>query len=221
MKFMSWSTWLAATILILLYVWAGSVASKTEVIHLTLEPGYSTQVRLFRLADDRLRMRLVFEGDRPNRGELGRYSTRSDWRTTGVLKFDDPGSAVRLIASIPDAAPVTYEAMPKSGSWNSKVERDLTAGHSLSRGEWEWPPANKGLELRSGTNIVSIKVAAVEAPLVGEDVELWVRPALGFKAGMENVLWLWGWFLWPVLLLVQMFWAVLLGRRRGYFGAQR
>jgi hypothetical protein len=35
-----------------LYVAAGSVASQTDVISVRLEPGYSTQLHIFRLAED-------------------------------------------------------------------------------------------------------------------------------------------------------------------------
>jgi hypothetical protein len=71
----SWFIWLGATVLVILYAWAGSVASRTDMIGLTLEPGYSTQVRLFRFAEDRLRLRLIFHGDHLRRPELGSHST--------------------------------------------------------------------------------------------------------------------------------------------------
>jgi hypothetical protein len=209
----SWLIWLGATVLVILYAWAGSVASRTDMIGLTLEPGYSTQVRLFRFAEDQLRMRLIFQGDHLRRPELGSHSTRSDWRATGLLKFDDPGSAVRIVASMPGATPVTYEALPNSGGWALKVERKLTPSNSVSPGVWRWPPTSKGLELHAGVNIVNIEVVAVERPIVGEDVELWVNPALGFYELMPNVGWLWPSLLWPFFAIILALWAVALRRR--------
>jgi len=213
----SWSIWFGVTVLVSLYAWAGSVASRPEMISLTLEPGYSTQVRLFRFAEDQLRMRLIFQDDHSRRRpELGSSGTRSDsdWRTTGLLKFEDPGSAIRIVASMPDAAPVNYEALPNSAHWEFKVERNLTAGRSISPGVWQWPPTSKGLKLQPGTNIVTIEVLTVEQPLVGEDVELSVNPALGFYNLMPNVGWLWPSLLWPVFAIILAVWAIALRRRK-------
>jgi hypothetical protein len=213
---LSWSIWLGATVLTILYVVAGYIASSPDTVRLTLEPGYSTQVRLYRFAEDQLRMRLIFQNDhsRP-RPELGRYRTRSDsdWRTTGLLKFDDPGSAIRIVASMPDAAAVDFEALPNSAHSEFKIERNLTAGRSISPGVWQWPPTSKGLKLQPGTSIVKIEVLAVERPLVGEDVELSVNPALGFYNLMPNVGWLWPSLLWPVFAIILAVWAFALRRR--------
>jgi hypothetical protein len=214
MTWKSWFTWSTATVL-LLHVSAGSVASQTDVISVRLEPGYSTQLHVFRLAEDVLRIRLEFKaGDRP-RPELGRHTSREDWRKTGLLKLVDPGSAIRIAASMPEAAPVTYEAMPNSVVYPpSLAHRDLTPGTSISPGVWQWPPTSNGLVLHRGVNVVNIEVVVAERPLEGEDVELRVMPALGFKNGMPNLAWLWFWYLWPFLLVVQAFWAFALVRRR-------
>jgi len=208
----SWIIWLIMTVLMILYVWAGSVASRTEKVGIKLEPGYSTQVRMFRLYEDRLRMRLIFHGDdNSRRPELGTWSTRSDWRETGTLKFDNPGTAIRISASVPGIAPVTYESMPTSAHGSGELVRNLTANLSIAPGVWRWPPARSELVLHRGTNAVNIEVVSVEPPLVGEAVELWVDPSLGFKVTMLNVGWLWLSFLWPILFAIQVVWVVALG----------
>jgi hypothetical protein len=158
-------------------------------------------------------MRLVFRGDHTRRPELGSSGTRGDWRATGLLKFDSPGSAIRIVASLPDVAPVTYEAMPMSGHGAMGVTRNLTTGLSISPGVLDWPPTSKGLALQPGTNTVNIEVAAVERPLVGENVELTVNPALGFYELMPNVGWLWPSLLWPLYAIVLALWAVVLRRQ--------
>jgi hypothetical protein len=162
-----------------------------------------------------LRMRLEFKaGDRP-RPELGRHTFREDWRKTGLLKLVDPGSAIRIAASMPGAAPVTYEAMPNGVVYPPSLAfRDLTPGTSISPGVWQWPPTSKGLVLHRGVNVINIDVAVAERPLEGEGVELRVTPALGFKNGMPNVAWLWFWYLWPFFVIVQAFWAFALVRWR-------
>jgi hypothetical protein len=158
MTWKSWFTWSIATVLVLLYVSAGSVASQIDEIGVRLEPGYSTQLHVFRLAEDVLRMRLKFKvGDKP-RPELGNHAFREDWRKTGLLKLINPGSAIRIAASMPDAAPVTYEAMPNSVVFPpSSASRDLTPGISISPGVWQWPPTKNGLVLHRGINVVNSK----------------------------------------------------------------
>jgi hypothetical protein len=214
MAWKSWFTWSVATTLMVLYVSLGFLASQTDVVSVRLEPGFSTQLRIFRLAEDSLRMRLEFKIGQKPRPELGNYVFKDDWRETGLLKLVNPGSAVRIAASLPAAAPVTYEAMPNSVSSTFHAVRDLTPGISISPGVWQWPTTRSGLDLHRGVNVVNIKVLFAERPLEGEDVELMVMPALGFKNGMPNVAWLWFWNLWPFLLVVQAFWAFAIVRWR-------
>ena len=134
MRWNPWFTWSAATVLILLYVSAGAVASRSEAISITLSPGCSTELRIFRLAEDVLRMSLEFDGGDKPRPELGVHRAE-DWRKAGLLKFIEPGSAVRIVASTPETPRVTYEAMPNSTVYPvSLAIRDLVPGKSLSPG---------------------------------------------------------------------------------------
>lgn len=75
----SWLIWLVVTVIVALYICAGAVESSTKRVNITLKPGYSTQVRIFRLAENRLQMRLNFQGDHRRRPELCTYSARSDF----------------------------------------------------------------------------------------------------------------------------------------------
>ncbi|MBR0829360.1 hypothetical protein JQ596_27860 [Bradyrhizobium manausense] len=177
-----------------------------------LEPGTSTEFDIYRFIEGPLSMELQFRdgGDHTGRPELGDYTTRADLREPGISKFPNPGSAIRIVASVPDAAPVTYEAMPKSGHGPSFFTRNLTPNLSISPGRYKWPPERNELLLHQGTNVVRIKVVAVERPLVGEEVELWVKPSLGFKAGAPSLSWLWPSLLWPILLVFQFWWACAL-----------
>ncbi len=215
MTWKSWFTWSVATTLMVLYVSAGFLSSQTDVVSVRLEPGYSTQLHIFRLTEDVLRMRLEFKVGYKPRPELGDHVFQEDWRKTGFLKLVNPGSTVRLAASMPEAAVVTYEAMPNSVVYPvSPAFRDLTPGTSIAPGVWQWPPTSNRLVLHRGVNVVNIEVVVAERPLEGEDVELRVTPALGFKNSMPNVAWLWLWYLWPFLLILQAFWALALFRWR-------
>jgi hypothetical protein len=202
--------WVVVSALMTLYARAGYVSVRADVITVKLDPGYSAQVPVFRFADDRLRMDLVFHGDHMRRPELGRYETRGDWRSTGTLKFDNPGAAIRIAASLPDTAPVTYEAMPTTGYATGQVFRNLTSSLSIAPGVWQWPPDQNELVLHSGTSLVTIEVVSVDPQLVGETVELWVKP--GGYAIASNAARLWSFYLWPVFVTIQLVWALVLGR---------
>jgi hypothetical protein len=203
--------WVAVSALIILYAQAGYVSVRTDVITVKLDPGYSAKVPVFRFADDRLRMELVFHGEHKRRPELGIPGTRGDWHRTGILKYDHPGAAIRIAASLADAAPVTYEAMPTSGYTTGQVFRNLTSSLSVAPGIWQWPPDQNELVLHSGTSLVTIEIVSVDPKLVGETVELWVKPGLGY-ATASNVVRLWSLYLSPVFVAIQLAWAFVLGR---------
>jgi hypothetical protein len=207
----SWLVWLSVSLLLSLYFAAGHVASRTDVVTMRLEPGASTDVKLLRLANDQLRMELMFRGKYLQRPELGESQTNSDWQSNGVLKFAKPGAGIRVVASLPNQSPVTYEAMPVSGFGDGALFRRLTSDLSVETGVWRWPPRFNNLALQRGSNVVRIDVAVVDPRLAGETVQLRVQPALGFKNVSPSLMWLWWWFLWPIIIPAQLIWAGVLG----------
>ncbi|OAF04823.1 hypothetical protein AYJ54_23580 [Bradyrhizobium centrolobii] len=213
-RWKSWLAWLVTSLLLILYVRAGLLASKAYEFAIKLEPGYSKEFEVYRFVEGPLSMELQFRdgANHRRRPELGDPATQGDWRESGILKFDNPGSAIRIVASVLDAAPVTYEAMPASAHGVALATRTLTSSLSLSPGVYKWPAERNKLQLHQGANVVSINVATVERPLVGEDVELWVKPALGFEAGDAGLSWLWPSLLWPIFFIVQLGWAFALWR---------
>ena len=198
------------------YVVAGYLASRTDTVSIKLERGFSTEIRILRLVPQDLRMELAFRGDHSKRPELG------DWinaNSDGALVFARPGAAILLTASAPGAAPVTFEALPKSSHGVDRVGRNLTSDLSIRPGVWRWPPSSgrARIILHAGVTPVTLSIAKVDAALAGEAVELLIHPPLGFKSGDANVSWLWFWFLWPIMVVVQMLWAavlIVMARRR-------
>jgi len=207
-----WLAWSVATLLLVLYLSAGFIASRTDKVSIALQPGAAHDARVLRFAEDRVRMDLVFRGDHLRRPELGEWASSLPAASPDQLRFLKPGAAIQIAAS-QGGARVVYEAMPKTGHGADTVFRRLISDISQEPGVWRWPPATEGLALKPGTNTVRLEVVSVEAPLVGETVELTIHPALGFKSSMPNVSWLWWWFLWPILVPLQLLWAVILGVR--------
>jgi hypothetical protein len=202
--------WLTVTLSSSLYFVTGYLASRPVFVEMSLEPNASVNLTVLRPADDRLRMALIFRGDHlRRRSELGEWS--ADDKKDGFLRFAAPGNAIRLVASVPHASPVIYEAMPVSAYNTDQVVRQLTSDLSVGPGVWRWPPHDDDAVLRRGLNTVNIKVDSVEPPLVNERIVLLVRPPLSFKETSPDVSWLWWWVVWPIVVPVELLWAAALG----------
>jgi hypothetical protein len=210
----AWLIWLAVTLPLSGYFLAGYVASRSAFVPITLSPGFIANQELFRFGQDHLRMELEFRGKHTDRPELGEHTARS--APTGRLEFSKPGAEILLKASSASLErPLPYSALPTTGHSGSHTYRDLVAELNEGPGIWKWPPTNRGLTLKPGTNDIRIEVATVAPELAGESVRLLIHSEIGFKTCGSQVCWLWGWFAWPLFLLVQLIWAgVLFVRQR-------
>jgi hypothetical protein len=204
----AWLIWFFATVILTIYAMAGFVASNSNSVKIRLEPGFFVEVTLLRLADDRLRMQLEFQGDHRLRPELGDWAAKTDG---GRLTFQRPGSSVRIAASTANSKSVLYEAMPHS-AWSPRaIYRNMTSDLSIEPGVWQWPPDHsRDLVVHRGFNRVKIQTVSVDAPLVGEMARLNVLPPLTFKTCMPGVCWLWWSNLWPLIMFVQAIWAAVI-----------
>jgi hypothetical protein len=205
----AWLVWWIVTLILSAYCLTGFVASYPNRVDIKLEAGAAATLTLVRLAEDHLRMELLFRGDHRERPELGDYTTQGDWNRTGLLEFAQPGSAIRIVASKQKTDAVLFEAMPKEGWGVDIATRRLTSNLPVGPGVWRWPEQTLSpqLVLQPGFNTVTLEVRSVEPPLVGETVQLIAQPPLGFKSSQPSVSWLWAWFLWPAALCVQAAWA--------------
>jgi hypothetical protein len=204
-----WALWVIVSLILAAYVAAGYLSSRSDTISIKLEPGFSTEVRVFRLARQNLEAKLLFRGDHLDRPELGNSVSIQ----SGALRqYANPGAAILLTVS-KDGERISLEAMPKSAHGDGLIIRNLTINRSTRAGAWRWPPPSEGpqLVLQPGMNPVRITVISVAPPLLGEAVDLTIAPPLGFKATESNVAWLWFWFFWPIMAAVQLLWAAVLG----------
>ncbi|UPK05021.1 hypothetical protein [Bradyrhizobium sp. 170] len=210
----AWLIWLVTTLVLSVYFVSGYIASRTVSIPIVLSAGFIVNQELFRFGHDRLRMELEFSETHTHRPELGESGVKGDWRSTGRLEFPNPGTEILLKASSElSEIPTAYSALPKSSHNQFHTRRDLVAELNEAPGIWKWPPTNFGLALRPGINDIRIEVATVGPKLDGEGINLIIRPEIGFKACGSQVCWLWGWFAWPLFLLIQLIWAGVLLKR--------
>jgi hypothetical protein len=208
----AWLLWSFASLLLGAYITAGFISAYSPSIQIKLEPGVSVELTLLRLTEHSLRMSLIFKGDHRQRSELGDYAHNADWFRTSRLQFAQPGSSIRMTAATLNALPVYYEAMPNGGWGTNTIVRNMTSNLSIEPGVWLWPPPpnTPQVVLNPGFTTIKIQIVSVEPPLVGEIIQLAFRAPLGFKECMPNVCWLWGWVLWPAMMVIQAIWAVVI-----------
>ncbi|MEO6382727.1 MAG: hypothetical protein ABIO35_12185 [Nitrobacter sp.] len=208
----SWIVWTAVSAVLAIYCEVGFLASMTAFADLKLEPGQKAELSLLSVMPRPLSMEVWFrrKSAQDRRPELGSWATAPD-DFSGRLKFENPGAALRVVASLPGQTPRVFEAMPASGYSSQDISRRLTSDLAVETGTWRWPPNRLGSPtVQAGLATLTIQISQVDPEIAGETVRLAVLPALGFKVAQDNVSWLWFWFAWPLFAVVQVVWAVVL-----------
>jgi hypothetical protein len=206
-----WALWFMVSFGLTAYVLAGAIASHTTEATLTLADGAETDVTLLRLYPDKLRISLGFAKNPGWEERHGRWAISEERKSATRLRFASPGRELRIMASTPGAPQVLYEAMPVGSRSATAVYRDMTPDLAVEPGLWPWRPASeKRLVLAPGLTKVSLRVASVDPTLVGETATIQIEPPLGFKASFPDVSWLWYSLLWPILIPIQLAWALVL-----------
>jgi hypothetical protein len=202
----AWTFWGVISVGLVCYVALALIAAHPVAATFQLAPGNTVAVEPFRLFSDTFRFDLMFRANGcEQRPELGSWVSRED---SGFLQLR-PGAEIRIVASTPGSAPVTYEAMPQSGYCGDQNKRSMTANISLSPGRYRWPPpqTTPAILLHAGFNRVRLEITAVEQPLIGETVRLVILPMLTLESASKPTLWLWPAFLWPAFAAAQSVWA--------------
>jgi hypothetical protein len=204
----AWWIWLCTTLLVGLYCAAAHVESALVETPIKVEAGFRSSMKIARLADNLLSMRLDFSESINYRSEPPTAYPEKPWPASSEKRYSRPSPALKLKVSAGSQS-VIYEA--EQGS----VFRSLTSNLSIAPGVWRWPPPLDRPEiiLHAGVTELSIEVLLVEAPLTGMSARLLVYPPLHWKKPNKDLEWvgiLWLGQLWPLFALVQLVWAVLL-----------
>lgn len=201
-----WKIFVLINLAITAYLFAGYISSKSIELEIKLEKNMEYEVKIFRLMHSDLEIDLIFKGNR-NRKELGEWSSPIENKDTNQLIFKNPGSLVRISAGISSDKNRLYEAGPADGFGDDTVTRSM----STKYGVWNFSrPHSSSLALDPGINFIKLRIEDVEEPLIGETVSMIIVPPLGFKITSREWQFLWFWFLWPVIVPVQMLWLIIL-----------
>ncbi|MGX1786000.1 hypothetical protein ACWIGM_04640 [Bosea sp. NPDC055332] len=194
-----WRLYFTVGLLLFGYAVLGSIASQTPIAPLALKLGETAAVSVLRLNRGPLRMEA--------RIPRNRFPARNAFDQN-----EPPEGLARL----------EIEVRP---SWQEAVR--YTAGRTIAYSATDTarglvPLAGSGERSASsvvferGRNRLSLLVTAADPPLLGEQVEIWILPALGAKSSEPGVVWLDGSILLPIYAVPYLIWgAVLLLLQRG------
>lgn len=175
-----WIGYGVVAILLLTYTGLGYVASRTTTIPIQLTVGESAQVSILRLNAGDVRTRALFTGERH-----GPERARFDEKETATFGIE---------IALGDRLPTRYSLGETTGWGSDSYERKLDGTRPM---------------FRRGLNQLRAKITAVDPSLVGERIEIWVDPALGFKSAEPDIDWLWPSFLSFIYLPILAFIGIL------------
>lgn len=209
-----WVCWSTLTLLFSLAMVAFELSSTPSDAYLSLNPGATGDVSVFRLFPASLALDVEFKrnGWHDKRPELGVYRYNANFRESGYLEFKQPGEPVTIRITSDSGIDKLFEALPSSGYNASVITRNLVVGNEDGTPHrFKWPPRRE--TLRAGISHLSITVVDVGPTLVGEHVTFSVKSPLGFKSVAPGYGWLHWLFFWPVFVLfLAIYGAVLLWR---------
>lgn len=196
----AWTIWGVIAAFSLIYYALWRIATAAPEVAVVLRPGETAQLEVPSLWGHSLEFEAWFrhEPGRHREANLGSYR-RLDG-TPGKLAFPNPGEPLYIAVSVNGGPTVMLEAMPASAWTDTEIARKLTPDHATAAGEWKWPPrGSPRLKAVPGRNDISVTVAEVGTPLVGERIRLLARPPLTFNSVAPYYGWLWyAWLLCPL-----------------------
>jgi hypothetical protein len=209
-----WACWSMLTLLFSLAMVAFELSSVRSDTYLSLNPGATGNVSVFRLFPAPLALDVQFKrnGWNDKRSELGVYQYNSNFRESGYLEFKQPGEPVTIRVTSDSGIDKLFDALPNSAYNASEITRNLVvANEDGSPRRFKWPPRLE--TLRAGISHLTITVVDVGPTLAGEHVTFSVKPPLGFKFVAPDYGWMYWLFFWPVFVLfLAIYGAVLLWR---------
>jgi hypothetical protein len=208
----SWWAWAVTTFFMALYVAVARVESTSVRAPLELRPGNEIELTVFRAFAEQISAGISYRNAACVQLPDGAFSPF--WNTykevPGYFVYT-PAPMIRLEIGNGDRKPVLYEALPDRicGS----TFRRLTPNLSIAPGVYPlpWPASVSWISLERSRNKLRIKVAEVDAQMLGRTVEVSVLAPLGFKTARSDLFFFWfAFFLEPVFWVTQSIWLLSL-----------
>ena len=182
----SWSLWGIACLALLLGAAANALASRTQTVPLVLSPGATAQITVYRLIDDRLRLRLRYAAD-----------------GTGV----DPEVLLRIETPTDHG---DFRAGERSGVVGQGINRALVSVESSGLMA-SYFGHGRGDALPRGRSWLRVTVLEVDPALVGHVADIELQPPLDLlKLTDLDYIWLWPFFFWKMAALFLLIPGVVL-----------
>ncbi|KAF1016056.1 MAG: hypothetical protein GAK31_01540 [Stenotrophomonas maltophilia] len=177
-----WSLWTLACIVLVLGALANHLASRTQTLPLVLQPGATSQVTVYRFIDDPLRLRLRYADD-------------------GADPSVDP--ELRLRAETPTDR-TEFRADTRSAATRPDITRALESVEP-SRFAASYFGYGRGDALPRGRSWLRLTVLEVDPALAGRAASVDLLPPMDLlKLTDLDYLWLWPFFFWQPVALLQL-----------------
>lgn len=172
-----WSLWGIACLALLLGAAANALASRTQTVPLAMSPGATAQITVYRLIDDRLRLRLRYAAD----------GTEAD--PDVLLRIETP------------TAHGAFRAGARLGVAGQGINRPLASVESsgLTASYFGY---GRGDALPRGRSWLRVTVLEVDPALAGHEADIELQPPLDLlKLADLDYVWLWPFFFWKMAAL--------------------
>jgi hypothetical protein len=180
---------------------AGAISARVSAsatrAEITLSPGQSISVPVFRLFPASIAISLeFFRTPGTRRPELGEFVSSDG---PGFIEFKSPGEPIVVNVKGPHAA-ARFEALPAGGYGVESIQRTLVVlENDGNPRRFPWPGNYERVpKLPRGASMVAITVEDVGQAILGERVTVVLEPPLSFKGAATGYGFLWWFFFWPV-----------------------
>jgi hypothetical protein len=180
---------------------------------LTLRPGESINVPVFRVLPEKIRIELGFKNTTPMRPELGSHVNLNGQKRRDALEFPNPGEPIKLLLRS-ETRELICEAWPGSSfsGGGERTGRELVP-YVDDRDPNLFPlPSNptRLLDVPMGESILNISVLEVGKSITGESVDVLIHAPITWKHISPNYGFL-SWFsFWPIYVLILAIYGAVL-----------
>lgn len=185
----AWALWALTTLVMTAHTGAAFVACQAPRAEIELSPSRTIELDVFRYTTDTVLLDLAVTRLPPSAEPI-------EWLSNRPIEF-------HVAPMAPGAAPSTYTARERS--WSN---RDSFGRRVAPTPDGTWNP----VALKPGFNRIRIDVGAVDPALLGATATVTIQPAMSFKwsaGGIYEFLWP-ALLLWPVFLISQTIWSLVL-----------